>query len=74
MKPILKKNWMNVPQLPGEVADEVALTGEVANNRALPGEVQNPEDDVIDGDFREVGEGEDREDGYGYEEPEEPEE
>lgn len=49
-----EKNWMNVPQLPGEV--------------------QNPEDDVIDGDFREVGEGEDREDGYGYEEPEEPEE
>lgn len=69
-----EKNWMNVPQLPGEVADEGALTGEVANNRALPGEVQNPEDDVIDGDFREVGEGEDREDGYGYEEPEEPEE
>lgn len=69
-----EKNWMNVPQLPGEVADEGALPGEVANNRALPGEVQNPEDDVIDGDFREVGEGEDREDGYGYEEPEEPEE
>ena len=45
---------MNTPLLPGEVADEGALPGEVANNRALPGEVQNPEDDVIDGDFREV--------------------
>lgn len=71
-----EKTWMNVPQLPGEVADEGALPGEVANGRALPGEVQNPEDDVIDGSFREVGEGEaeGEEDGYGYEEPEEPEE
>lgn len=44
-----EKTWMNTPLLPGEVADE----------RALPGEVQNP-DDVIDGDFHEVGEAENK--------------
>lgn len=55
-----KKTWMNTPLLPGEVADEGALPGEVANNRALPGEVQNPEDDVIDGSFREVVEAENK--------------
>lgn len=52
----------SVPMLPGTVADE----------RALPGEVQEEESDVIDGNYRE--EGEDEEDSYGYEEPQEPEE
>lgn len=56
-----EKEWMNVPVLPGEVADE----------NSLPGEVQDG--GYIDGDFREVDdsqEDEEDEDGYGYEEPE----
>lgn len=80
------KPWMNIPQLPGEVADE----------GALPGEVADPDGEVIDGDFKEVGDGENgqdepedgentedesqtspngdneaNDDDYGYEEPEE---
>lgn len=62
-----EKEWMNVPQLPGVVADE----------NALPGEVQSPEDEIEDAQFREVGEDADggepedqgEDDGYSYEEP-----
>lgn len=63
-----KKKWMNVPMLPGEVADEGALPGEVADAGALPGEVE-------DGDYREVdGEEESREDDdYSYEEADDEE-
>lgn len=63
-----KKEWMNVPLLPGEVADEGALPGEVADAGALPGE-------VMDGDYREIGGEEEFEedDGYSYEELEDEE-
>lgn len=59
-----QKKWMNVPLLPGEVADEGALPGEVADAGALPGEVE-------DTDYREAGGGEEpgEDDGYSYEEP-----
>lgn len=46
------KKWMNVPQLPGTVAD----------GGALPGEVTNPDENVVDGDFKEVGGGENGQD------------
>lgn len=51
-----EKAWMNVPLLPGEVADENALPGTAADAGALPGEVIVPEDEP-------------EEDEYGYEEP-----
>lgn len=66
------KTWMNVPQLPGEVADEGALPGVVADETALPGEVTDPDEDGYE-DFRpaEMPEDEDdADDEYGYEEPE----
>lgn len=55
-----EKAWMNVPLLPGEVADENALPGTAADAGALPGEVIVPEDEP-------------EEDEYGYEEPEDEE-
>ncbi len=52
-----EKKWMDVKQIEGQVADEGALPGPVANEGALPGPVEDAgEDNVIDGDFREVGE------------------
>lgn len=51
-----EKAWMNVPLLPGEVADENALPGTAADAGAIPGEVIGPEDET-------------EEDEYGYEEP-----
>lgn len=54
-----KKKWMNVQQIEGPVADEGALPGEVADEGALPGPVEDAdEDNVIDGDFREIGDNE----------------
>lgn len=63
-----EKKQMNVPLLPGEVADEGALPGEVADDGALPREVE-------DRDYREVDSEEEygKDDGYSYEEPEEEE-
>ena len=63
-----EKERMNVPLLPGEVADEGALPGDVADAGALPGE-------VVDGECREVdGEEEPGEDdGYSCEELEDKE-
>lgn len=55
-----EKAWMNVPLLPGEVADENALPGTAADAGALPGEVIVPEDEP-------------EEDEYGYEEQEDEE-
>ena len=73
-----KKEWMNVPLLPGEVADEGALPGEVADAGALPGEVADAgalPGEVMDGDYREIGGEEEFEedDGYSYEELEDEE-
>lgn len=63
------KKWMDVPLLPGEVADKNALPGEVADEGALPGKVG----DYGDG----AGDEEDdygfEEDDYGYEEPDDEE-
>ena len=54
-----EKKWMNVQQIGGPVADERALPGEVADKGALPGPVEDAdEDNVIDGDFREIGDNE----------------
>lgn len=63
------KKWINVQQIEGPVADE----------GALPGEVEELEENVVDGDYREVEEADNEEetdessaeeDDYGYEEPE----
>lgn len=73
------KKWMNVQQIEGPVADASALPGEVADETALPGGTEESEEDVIDGDYREVEETDSEEepddssvgeDDYGYEEPE----
>lgn len=73
------KKWMNVQQIEGPVADEGALPGEVADETALSGEVEELEENVVDGDYREVEETDNEEetdessaeeDDYGYEEPE----
>lgn len=64
-----EKKWMNVPLLPGEVADEGALPGEVEDSGALPGEVEDGEGESGEGESGEDESAED--DGYSYEEPDE---
>lgn len=81
------KKWMNVPLIEGEVADERALPGVVADETALPGpgETSDYGDDVVDGEYQEIGNKgnesdidveEDSDDNgyddYSYEEPEDP--
>lgn len=56
----LEKKWMNVRQIEGPIADEGALPGKVADEGALPDQVEDvTEDNVIDVDFREIGDAED---------------
>ena len=84
-----KKEWMNVAQIEGPVADEGALPGQIADEGALPGPAEDDsQDNVIDGEYREISEnsdddefidmpesGEDMiDDGFSYDEPEDDEE
>ncbi len=69
------KKWMNVQQIEGPTADEGALPGPTADEGALPGPVNDDNsDNVIDGEFRELGEDETGEDGELSDEPESEEE
>lgn len=76
-----EKTWMNTDLLPGEVADESALPGEVQDSEddvidadfteieEEDGEIDEEEPDVDEEDYNGF-----TDDGYGYEEPEDPDE
>ncbi len=71
-----EKDWMNVQQIEGPVADEGALPGPVADERALPGPAEDGDSDdenVVDGDFREIDSEDDSGDREFMKEPEDGE-